>query len=390
MNVCLATTVFPRWQGDGEGVFVWRTARLLARQGVGVYVVAMHSSGAKRRETWDGIEIVRPPYWWPVRAELLRRDGGGLPVTFRKYPLAKVQLLAFFGRHALTIAQVAAQCDLIHAQFTLSAAAAQLAKVGHGRPVVATVHGSDIYQVPHLPGGRWFSRWALNGVEQVIAVSQDLAEATAALGIPKDKIRVISNSVQVELFQPASSEREPVLLFVGSLIERKGLAHLLDALPTVLEAHPEYRLVVIGDGPERPFLHAQALRNGVADKVVFLGWGASEIVRDWMQRARLLVLPSVEEGQGVVLLEALASGLPVVATEVGGIPDVIDEQVGRLVAASDPQALASAIEGLLANPAKWRKLAQSARSRAEARYSEARIARQLLQTYQSVLDNFLG
>ena len=390
MNVCLVTTVFPRWQGDGEGVFVWRTAKMLARHGVSVRVVAMHSPETKPVEVWDGVEIVRPLYWWPVRRELLRKDGGGLPVTFRKYLAAKPQLASFFCMHALTAARLATGCDLIHAQFTLSSAAARLGRVWHGRPIVTTVHGSDIYQIPQLPGGRWFTRWSLDGVERVIAVSQNLADTAVSFGVSKDKIRVISNSVDTDLFQPPGSEREPFLLFVGSLIRRKGLTYLLDALPTILRAHPEYRLVIVGDGPELPSLRSQVVHRGIANSVIFVGRGAAETVREWMQRARLFILPSLEEGQGVVLLEALASGLPVVATNVGGIPDVVDSQVGRLVTAGDSQALATAVEELLSNLGKWQELAFAARRRAETRFSEARIVRQLLQVYQEVLAHSFG
>src|SRR5262245_34025105 len=105
MKVCLAATTFPRFPGDGQGAFVWELARAVQRHGVGVRVVALHTPGAKSEESIEGIEIRRPRYWWPEEAESLRKDGGGLPMTLRNYPLARWQLPIFLARHSAAIAQ---------------------------------------------------------------------------------------------------------------------------------------------------------------------------------------------------------------------------------------------------------------------------------------------
>ena len=96
IRVCMAATTFPRWAGDGEGAFVWGLAHALVQQGATVRVVALHSPGAATHEVIDGVEVLRPRYWWPEHQESLRRGGGGLPVTLRDYPLARVQLPAFW------------------------------------------------------------------------------------------------------------------------------------------------------------------------------------------------------------------------------------------------------------------------------------------------------
>ena len=97
LRICVATTVFPQRLGDGEGTFIWQFVKVLRGQGAEVTVVAMHSAGLPAAEEWDGVRIVRPRYWWPVGAESLRKDGGGLPINFRRYPLARVQLPALMA-----------------------------------------------------------------------------------------------------------------------------------------------------------------------------------------------------------------------------------------------------------------------------------------------------
>ncbi len=156
LRVCVATTVFPHWCGHGEGTFIWQFVKALVGQGIEVRVVAMHSPGLPLRERWEGVQIVRPRYWWPVQAEMLRKDGGGLPINFRRYRLARVQLPALLLAHTAAIGRAARGCDLVHAHFTVAAAAALASQPWHRLPVVTTVHGSDIFQVPKLPLGAAF------------------------------------------------------------------------------------------------------------------------------------------------------------------------------------------------------------------------------------------
>ena len=380
MKICVATTVYPRWPGDGEGAFLGQFVQTLIHQDIEVRVVAMHSPGVAVYERLDGVEIYRPPYWWPVAAERLRRDGGGLPINFRRYRLARLQLPALLLVHAWAIARMAHGCDLIHAHFTLSAAAAALGQPIHGKPLVTTVHGSDIYQVPHYPLGTAFTRRILQACAQVTTVSQALRQAAIQLGAPAERIRVISNSIDLARFTPpVLTSKEPLILFVGSLIKRKGVETLIQALPQVLAVCPEYTLVLIGEGPEELSLKQLADRLGVAERVRFVGFLPQRDVQSWMQRARLFVLPSLEEGQGVVSLEALASGTPVVGSAVGGIVEVVNDSVGRLVPPAEPAALASAIIAILTDPEQWARLSINARQRMEAHYSGERIGQHFSQ-----------
>lgn len=386
VRVCIAATTFPRWKGDGEGAFVWGLAHALVEQGAEVRVVGLHSPGAATHEVIDGVEVQRPRYWWPERQESLRRGGGGLPVTLREYPFARMQFPGFLAVYSRAVAQAASTCDVLHAQWTLSGAVGLMTRWRHQRPIVVTVQGSDVYQIPKLPLGRGFTRWVLDNCQHVTALSTSLQEAAAAVGIQRERIEVIPNGVDVgALDAPAPyREREPVLLFVGYLIERKGVRYLLEAAPAILAQHPDLRIVLIGKGPEEQRLREQAEALGIAGSVSFVGFLAHAEVIEWMQRSLLLVLPSVEEGQGAVLLEALAAGTPVVGSNVDGIAEVITPQVGRLFPVADAAALAAQVSDLLATPECWQKASDAARSLALATYDWRVLAQRYLALYGSL------
>ena len=326
--------------------------------------------------------MLRPRYWWPEGQESLRRGGGGLPVTLRSYPMARVQLPAFLGIYSRVVAEVARTCDVLHAQWTLSGAVGLVTRKRHHRPIVVTVQGSDVFQIPKLPLGAAFTRWVLDNCQQVTALSTSLQRAVEAVGIPGERVQIIPNGVDVTDYAPVPfGEREPVLLFVGYLIERKGVRYLLEAAPALLTAYPDLRIVVIGKGPEEQALRDQAAALGIAESVSFVGFLPHAQVIHWMQRVLLLVLPSLEEGQGAVLLEALAAGTPVVGSDVDGIAEVITPQVGRLFPVGNAAALAAQVGQLLADPACWQQASDGARRAALDTYDWRVLAQRFLALY---------
>jgi glycosyltransferase involved in cell wall biosynthesis len=385
VKVCIVTTSFPRWAGDSRGTFIFEAARALRDQGLAVCVIAMHSPGAKTREWLEGIEVNRPRYLWPERLEILQKEGGGLPIMWRKSRFARLAILPFILVCTLAVMRHARDCDVVHANWTLSAMAAWLGRFYHRRPIVVTVQGSDIYQATRLPIITHLTRAILDGAQRILALSRSLAEATIALGVSANKVEVVPNGVDTDLFRPATSLREPFLLFVGSLIERKGVKYLIQAMPHVGRAFPAYRLIVVGEGPQRNELSQLAEALGVGDHVTFTGAQSPAEIQMWMRRASLFVLPSVEEGLGVVVLEALASGLPCLASEIGGIPDLITPEVGKLIPPANVEALGEAIVSLLGAPDRWARMSMRARQRAVAHYSWKTIAGRIVAIYQNVL-----
>ncbi len=221
-----------------------------------------------------------------------------------------------------------------------------------GVPCVIKLHGSDINAIAKLPGPRRMLSWALPRAARVVAVSRALGEEAIALGVRRDHLAIVMNGVDSELFRPrdrAAARAElglsvgPLVVYVGNLKPEKGVAELAEAWPNVAAAVPDAQLAVVGDGPLRDRL--------AGDRIRLVGPQPLERVPTWMAAADIVVLPSHSEGTPNVVLEALASGRRVVASNVGGIPDLITRpELGALVPPRDATALAAAMIAALRAP----------------------------------------
>lgn len=300
---------------------------------------------ADRRVTCDGIPVEHPRYWFP-------------PKVLRPW-------YGHFFRRAIRPAFDRAR-EEFRPDVVLSAwaypdgwAAVDLARRA-GLPAIVKVHGCDVLWglrqcLSRLPR----TREALCGADGIIAVSCDLAENVRRFGADPARIRVIYDGIDAKLFHPGSRaearvqiswhEEGPMVLFVGSLVPVKGLDILLDACERVWRRGIRFRCCLVGDGPLRPQLEQEAQRRGLTECVRFLGARPHDQLPDWFRAADLFVLPSRSEGVPCVLLEAMASGTPFVASKVGGIPEVAHMGRGRLVPPADAAALADTIAGQLAD-----------------------------------------
>ncbi|MCC7264392.1 MAG: glycosyltransferase [Candidatus Latescibacteria bacterium] len=356
MRVCVLTTGFPRFAGDLFGGFVLDLCRRLVAQGVEVEVLAPHQHGLPRREELAGVPIRRFSYMVPSSWQRVAY-GGGIPTNLRNSWVARLEVpffLAGFWWRARGSSRGAA---LIHCHWTICGLVGYLA-VRRRCPVVLSVRGSDI----NLLAGGWMgrlNRWIYRRMDMVIGVSKDIAARLQEAGVPSAKVRVVYNGVDPR-FCPGDQApaREGVglpperfvVLFVGMLVPVKGLEVLLQALARLDE--PQVCCAIVGGGPQEAGLRELAARLGLLPRVVFAGPRSTDEVPRWMQAADLLVLPSLSEGRPNVVLEAQACGLPVVATRVGGTPELVEDGInGVLVDSGDPQQLAQAIAGLQQYPA---------------------------------------
>lgn len=384
MKVLIVTTAFPRWKKDTRAPFIYEAALSIKQKGVNVSVLAMHNPGAKTKEMWDGINIWRPKYL-PERFEMLQREEGGLPVTWKMGGLSRLSIVPFLLKHSCSVIFRASKVDLIHANWTLSAGCVWITKWIHRKPYVVTVHGSDIFQAGRFPIIRWFTRIILRRAKKVIAVSKALASALVDLGIAENSVEIIPNGVDLQCFKPSSDVREKMILFVGALTPIKGGDILIEAFSKTINQFPDYRLVMVGDGPCRLVWENLAKDLGIGEKVEFVGLASREEVSIWMRKARLFVLPSRSEGLGVVLLEAMASGTPCIGAASGGIIDIIDDRVGELVPPNDPISLSNQISRFLNNPTKLEEISRAARLKAEREYGWDQIAERIINQYTKVM-----
>jgi len=242
-----------------------------------------------------------------------------------------------------------------------------------GVPYVLHMHGGDFerfYRERCGPTGRRFLRYMYSRAQVVIALSQAWKDAIAAV-VPEARIVVIPNPVQIPRVAAPVATNAPRVTYLGVVKEAKGVYELLDAFAAVAAKHFEARLVVAGSG-ELEKLRYKACERDLYDAIDTPGWidGAEKdaVLRD----ASVFVLPSHFEALPMALLEAMAAGLPVIATRVGGIPDVVtDGRDGVLVEARDAEGLARAIDALLDDPARRAELGRAARRRISESFSAA-------------------
>jgi len=345
-----------------------------------------------RRGVLQTVLTTRPP-----TAPYLQRFGDHARVIRLGLPVRRFRQL--YAPQAAVLAPIlAARADLVHvhlgedlAVVPVGAAAARL----HRLPLVLTVHTSlrhtlavgDLRSALLKVVGGPIERWGEHFAEAVLVITPRLRGLLLSNGVEEDRLHLIPPGVNPSLFEgpfedPFEGVGRPRVLFVGRLATQKGVRALVEA--AALIENPSARVLLVGDGPERPALEREARRIGVGDRVRFLGFFAHERLPAAMAHADLLVLPSVYEELGTVLLEAMWAGLPIVASRTGGIPDVIEDGVnGLLVPPGDPVALARAIDRLFADRALAHRLSAEARKRGKD-YDWEVLAGRVLEVYRGI------
>lgn len=235
-------------------------------------------------------------------------------------------------------------------------------------------------------------RWSLRAARQIVTVCQPFVQELLERGVPRERITVQHNSVPPFRTPPPEMMAErrarlgipqdmPVLLALGRLSFEKGYADLVEAAALVRRVHPEFRLVIVGEGHERQQIEAVIRRTGMADHVILAGH--DNHVDPWLAMASGLVISSHSEGSPNALLEAMAAGLPIVATKVGGIPEIVTtERDALLVPPHSIQTMADAMARILNNPALATALGDSARRTADTRHSIPAHYHSLINVYE--------
>ncbi len=272
--------------------------------------------------------------------------------------------------------------DVVHthnnAPFLYAAPAARLAGVPC---VVHTRHGRSFGASRRQTGA---TRLASLFVDRVVCVSEDSARLSAEEGIPRRKVRRLWNGIDLARFAYLGPQEGGPVVMVARLSPEKDAATLVRAAALAVRAEPSFRLEIAGDGACLPSLRALTTELGLDAHVRF--HGAVRDVPALLARASAFVLPSISEGVSLTLLEAMARGLPVVATRVGGTPEVVlHEQTGLLVPPGDPAALAERLVSLLRDPARGRQLGLAGRRRVEESFSVTAMLRQYEELYHQVL-----
>lgn len=303
------------------------------------------------------------------------------------------------------VARHADMLDLAYVSMLKHDAYAVLGAAGSKLPVVLRAEGAgvtgDCYWQVEARCGRRIRRRCQQAAA-LVAPSVAIERELIAAGYPRDRIHLIPNGVPLmPMATPAARrearealghiqralelpERAPLAVYTGRLHERKGLQHLVAAWPLVLEQQPQARLWLVGEGPCEGDLASQIDALGLQGKVVLAG--AFDDVEDVLRAADLFVLPSLEEGMSLALLEAMALGVPIVATDIAANRALVTDGVhGRLVPPADPAKLAEAVTLVLSHPECAARWAAQARQRVEAEYSLDRMVDRHLELFNRIL-----
>ena len=351
MKILIVTSSFPRWTGDPAGIFLLHLGKALTNLGHDITVLAPHAPHIPVREEMEGIEVHRFRYAWPGRLQTLAY-GEGMAINVRKNPMRFFLLLPYIISQGIAMRRLAKGKDLVNVHWLLpQGLVAGLFRV---RSVV-TVHGSDVNLGLGIPG-RILLRFSLKSALAVTANSR-ATRRTIEEKVPGVVVSIIPMGVDMASFEDADFKphevidmKGPRIICVGRLIPLKGQRYLIDALPMIKGRFPGATVTLVGDGPERGNLIALCKRLGIYDSVDFKGMVSTEKLPGILREHDIFVLPSVimpsgeTEGLGTVILEAMAVGLPVVGTNVGGIPDMIEDGVnGILVKERSPDAIFDAV-----------------------------------------------
>lgn len=384
MDVLFLAHSYPRGPGDAAGSFLLRLAQSLRDEDVSVRVVAPAAPGLAPYEELGGIPVHRYRYA-PAAYETLAY-GGNMAQLVRTSWSSRVALLSFLGAGFRTGVRVRRQYTpaLVHGHwwFPGGLVGSWLAGLSH-LPLVTTIHGTDLRIARDVGVARPAFRRVIGASAAVTAVSHWLADEVETL-VPGSRPTVAPMPVATELFHAGGARHPGRLLFVGRLTVQKGVAHLLRALAGYL---PAATLDVIGDGPEREALERQAGELGVSHRVRWLGALPQPELADHYRSAAAVVVPSHEEGLGLVAVEAMLSETPVVAFDSGGLRDVIQNgRTGILVPANDSDALGAALASLLTDAAASHRaaLGEAARLYALGSFAPESVARRYATLYRTV------
>jgi glycosyltransferase involved in cell wall biosynthesis/O-antigen/teichoic acid export membrane protein len=395
-RVLMMASTLPRWAGDAVPAFVLDQAIALQRRqpGLEIRILAPHDAGAALEEDMNGIRVHRFRYFWPQR--LARLVYPAILPNLRRNRWLYLQVPGLFVAEFFAALGLA-RCwrpDVIYSHwFTPQAIVGAVAALLLGVPHVFTTHSSDVQVLRRVPlAGPWLVRWVTRRAFAFTAVSRRtlarlqaffpdpgewaqiarkgsvLPMGTAAAGLP-----VLESTERRALRSRLGLGDAPVILFLGRLTEKKGIADLLDAFRILAGKDPDLQLVIAGEGEQRPIIEQRLADLGLAGRVRMPGFVTGERKRDLLLAADVLAVPSVvmadddAEGLPVSLLEGLAAGAVCVATDVSGADDILTNgEDGFLVSQADPAALAQALgRALDLDAAARRELTARGRARAQ-------------------------
>lgn len=372
MRITFVTYIYPypeRGYNPGIERVVEEYARELVSQGHEIHVITTYRNGGiEKREEIEGV--------------VLHRISDARFYLGRTGSVFSVDLLSLnysIREHR----DLLERSDIVHT-FT------PIVEKFFSTPLIAHYHHWDepdnLIEYLYLPTSHRLWKRCFDTADTVTAVSEYSADDLAARGVPRSMIEVAYNGVDTERYSPGESsiqfsQWDTVLLYVGPLAERKGINYLLRAMQKITSEHPDTGLLLIGGGNQAELRHL-ARKLGVSKNVQFEGFVSEQDLPDYYRSADIFVFPSLLEGFGLVLVEAMASGLPIVSTQCTAIPEVVGD-AGYLVPGRDGQALSEAINEIISNQS-FNRLGKRSLRRVHNHFSWEERTKDLVEIYKNV------
>lgn len=377
MKILFITTWYPNEDNPVEGIFVKEHAKAISMYGDEVTLVYCRRNKIRSKRIYqinesyeEGIRVVRI-YYSP------------LPIRSINYLIFIFSIL----KTCSNLIQKGFRPDIIHANVYTAGVPAMILGKYYKIPMVLSEHWSGyatrklgIIQKAQI-------KIALRQASFILPVSKTLMKCIESYGI-KNKFQIVPNIVDLNIFYPSLNNRkerkETKILFVGLLSPIKGIDYLLQAAYLLLQSRDDWCLDIIGDGPFRAKYERMAKELKLNAKVTFNGLKSKQEIAEWMRQGDILVLPSIWENSPCVLIEGMACGMPIVSTCVGGIPEIVDKEVGTLVPPKNPKILANAISKMIDTLPKYDKI--NIAKKAEG-YSPEAIGRLIHSVYEKCIRN---
>ena len=376
MRVVMLSNSFPPQIG-GIQEHVSNLAQTLARQGHQLQIVTVRRNKSERvRDTFAGLDVIRVPQL-------------NLPRTLTTQYLAITTAL-------LIAMRLRGQADVVH-YHTFWPDAFTAFVVNKFVPTVYTAHESRFLLMAEQPKSRRWLKLALRPFQGILAPSTELLEATRQLGVSSEKSAFIANAVDASKFRPGvTGERvrerygipldHCLILCPRRLVPKNGLEFLIESLPLIRRRFSGASVLIAGAGPERESLEARVRELGLQEYVIFAGSQDNDDLPEFYAAADIVAIPSLKEATSIAGLEAMASARAVVATNVGGLPEIIEDGVsGLLVPPRDPEALALAITRLIEMPELRKQLGLAARARVEQKFTWEQVASETTRAYERAI-----
>jgi glycogen(starch) synthase len=386
MKICMATWEFPPRIVGGIARHCNGLSKALAHNGHEVHIVTLDFPGAPEFEEIDGVKVYR------AATEL------GHP-NFLTWAL----LFNHFMEKKIAGVSRKADFDVVHVHDWLTAFAGISFKHQMEKPLVATIHGTEAGRAQglHNPdsftidGVEWWTTYEANKI--IVTSGSMKAEIQGHFHPPPEKIEIIPNGIDPRKYNASVdrsavrgrygvSPHEKLVLCVGRLVPQKGIEYLIGAVPMIAQRCPETKLIIVGEGWLRGHLERVARSTGHQWRITFTGWIPDHELTALLNSADVLVVPSIYEPFGIVALEGMAAGIPVVASNLGGLAEIVEhDRTGILAYSRNPDSIAWAIDRVLSDRGHSEWLVQNAREMVQKTYSWEAIAMRTAEVYEEVV-----